>query len=316
VDDTTLACTVLKWSDNKGKTFSVNPLACGGGVTDHQKVAVGKGTRLADPTGLLYPNIVYVCANGLVETPCAMSVTGGNTFLPSVPAGLIDLGTKTLNAGCAFQGQPIAAPNGTLYMPIIGCGAKVIWSTDNGLTWHVRTVSTDASSDAPNIGITPDGTLYYLWTSADFKPRLARSTNKGKTWTNLPISVPGLVSSALLVIAGGNAAGQIGLAFYGTTDNPGGWSHNPGDAPNGVSWKLYTAVVTDANGAVPTIAPTVVTGTIQTGCMTKLGGCLSNIADYIGAEIAPNGRLYVVYIDGCRPTCSAKSDSIFVAAQS
>ena len=315
VDDTTLACTILKWSSNRGATWSVNPIACGGGVTDHEKAAVGKRTKLTDPSGRLYPNIVYVCANGLVETPCAVSLTGGSTFLPSFPAGAIDIGKRKVNVSCAFQGQPIATPNGTLYQPIIGCGAEVTWTTDNGLTWHRRTVSGDASADAPDIAVTPDGTLYYFWTSADFKPRIARSTDGGNTWPTFAISAPGLVSSAFPVVAGGNAAGQLGLAFYGTTDNPAGWNHNPGDAPAGVKWQLYTGVVSNANSATPAVAPVPITGTIQDGCFSKLGSCLSNIDDYIDAEIAPNGRLYVIYVDGCQPTCATKSSAVFVAAQ-
>jgi len=315
VDDTTLACTTLSWSDDLGQTWSTNPAACGGGVTDHEKVAVGKRTVLIDPTGSLYPNVVYVCANALSHTPCAASLDGGRTFGPGVPAGLAEPAKGRVTPTCAFQGVPVAAPDGTLYQPRTQCGAAVDRSADNGLTWERHAVVEDpkaASTDAPDMAVTPDGTLYFFWTGADWMPRLARSSDGGRTWS-APMAVGaglGLRSTLFPVVAAGSD-GRIGLAFYGTTDAAEGWDGNPGNAPESVHWDLFAAVSTDAAAPAPNFDVTrVTTDPVQIGCLSKLGQCGgSNIADYIDAEVAPDGRLLVAYVDGCPPGCTTAAAS-------
>jgi len=198
VDDTTLACTVLSWSDDLGQTWTTDPLACGGGATDHPKVAVGPRTVLADPTGKLYPNVVYLCANSLTHTPCTVSVDGGATFGPALPAGFAEPDKGRVTPTCAFQGVPIAAADGTVYQPRGQCGAFVDRSTDNGLTWERHVVAQGegaTSGDTPDLAVAPDGTVWFFWTGADWQPRLARSTDGGRSWS-APISVVAATDSA------------------------------------------------------------------------------------------------------------------------
>jgi len=315
VDDTTLACTVLSWSDDLGASWTTNPAACGSGVTDHQKVAVGRRTALADPTGSLYPNIVYVCANSLTHTPCAASGDGGRTFGPGVPAGLAEPAKGRVTPTCAFQGVPVAAPDGTVYQPRTQCGATVDRSADNGLTWERHAVVEDAnavSGDAPDMAVTPDGTLYFFWTGADWLPRLARSGDGGRTWSAPMTVAVGLgLRSALFPVVAAGSDGRIGLAFYGTTDAPQGWDGNPGNAPESVRWDLYAAVSIDAAGPAPNFSVTrVTTDPVQIGCLSKLGQCRNtNIADYIDAEVSPDGYLNIAYIDGCPPGCTTAAAS-------
>ncbi|MCA1845084.1 MAG: glycoside hydrolase, partial [Actinobacteria bacterium] len=315
VDDTTLGCTVLSWSDDLGQTWTTNPAACGGGATDHEKVALGRRTTLADPTGSLYPNIVYVCANALTHTPCSASFDGGRTFGPGMPAGLAEPAKGRVTPTCAFQGVPVAAPDGTLYQPRTQCGAAVDRSADNGLTWERHAVVGDAaavSGDTPDMAITPDGTLYFFWTGADWLPRLARSTDGGRTWSE-PMAIGtglGLRSTLFPVVAAGSD-GHIGLAFYGTTDAAEGWDGNPGNAPDSVRWDLFAAVSTDAAGPAPSFGMTrISTDPVQIGCLSKLGQCRNiNVADYIDAEVSPDGRLHIAYVDGCPPGCTTAAAS-------
>jgi BNR/Asp-box repeat len=315
VDDTTLACTVLSWSDDLGDTWTVNPLACGGGATDHPKLAVGARTALADPTGKLYPNVVYVCANSLSHTPCTVSVNGGATFGPAVPAGAAEPGKGRVTPTCAFQGVPMAAADGTLYQPHGQCGAFVDRSTDNGLTWERNVVADGAgatSGDTPDLAVGSDGTVWFFWTGADWQPRLARSTDGGRTWS-APILVAasaGLRSTLFPVVAAG-PDGRVGIAFYGTPDAASAWNGNPGDAPDGVRWYLYAAVL-DGHGAPtgPVTPPRVTPEPVQIGCLSKLGSCRSfNIADYIDAEMSPDGRLHIAYVVGCPPGCTTAAQS-------
>jgi hypothetical protein len=315
VDDTTLACTVLSWSDDLGETWTTNPAACGGGVTDHQKIAVGRRTTLADPTGQLYPNVVYVCANALSHTSCAASGDGGHTFGPAIPVGLAEPATGRITPTCAFQGVPVAAPDGTLYQPRTQCGAAVDRSADNGLTWERHPVGDDpaaASSDAPDMAVTPDGTLYFFWTGADWLPRLSRSTDGGRSWSApIPVATGTGLRSTLFPVVAAGMDGRIGVAFYGTTDTASEWDGNPGDAPDTVRWDLYTAVALDAATAGPTFTVTRVTADpVQIGCLSKLGRCSNtNIADYIDAEVSPDGRLHIAYVDGCPPGCVSAAQS-------
>jgi len=314
VDDTTLACTVLSWSDDLGQTWTVNPAACGGGVTDHPKVAVGPRKVLADPTGRLYPNVVYVCANSLSHTPCSTSVDGGTIFGPAVPAGAVEPATGRVTPTCAFQGVPVAAPDGTLYQPHGQCGAFVDRSADNGLTWerHVVADGEGASSgDTPDLAVAPDGSVWFFWTGADWQPHLARSTDGGRTWSSpIALTGAGLRSTLFPVIAAG-ADGRIGLAFYGTPDAASDWKGNPGDAPDGVRWYLYAAVLDGRHPPAEPLLPTRITpDPVQIGCLSKLGRCARfNIADYIDAEMSPDGRLHIAYVDGCPPGCTDAAHS-------
>jgi hypothetical protein len=313
VDDTTLVCTVLSWSDDSGETWTTNPAACGGGVTDHPKVAVGPRIVLADPTGSLYPNIVYVCANSLSHTPCAVSVNGGSTFGPGVPAGLAEPDKGRVTPTCAFQGVPVAAADGTLYQPRGECGAFVDRSGDNGLTWERHVVADGAgatSGDTPDLAVASDGTVWFFWTGADWQPRLARSADGGRTWS-APVSVAGGLRSTLFPVIASGPDGRVGVAFYGTPDRATDWKGNPGDAPDGVRWYLYAALI-DAH-ATPTgpVTPMQITpDPVQIGCLSKLGSCKNfNIADYIDAEMSPDGRLHIAYVDGCPPGCATAAQS-------
>ncbi|HUR68181.1 MAG TPA: sialidase family protein, partial [Candidatus Thermoplasmatota archaeon] len=232
VDDTTLGCTILSWSDDQAQTWTTNPLACGGGATDHQKIAVGRPVTL--PATPLYPNLVYVCANGLSHTDCGVSNDGGLTFLTTAPHGV----------GCAFQGAPISDAAGNLFEPTSQCGLKVRRNIQNGLAqWQEFTVTTASSTDAPDLTATPDGTLYLVHTGLDWKPQLWRSTSHGLSWTGpYAIPVPGLVSAAFPVVVAG-ANGRIAISFYGSTTDALGWDHNPGTAPATTRWEGYVAVV-------------------------------------------------------------------------
>jgi len=309
VDDTTLACTVLRWSDDLGGNWTSNPIACGGGATDHQKIAIGDRTTLADPTGELYPNVVYVCANGLTHTPCAASNDGGRTFGPGVPSQQVDAETPSNSqTTCGFQGQPATGDDGTIYQPQTQCGAKLWYSTDNGLTWTQTPVPVTPSEDTADVA-PAENSVYYAYTNDDWQPKLVPSLDGGESFVT-PIAIgPSNLTSSLFTVATAEVDGRVGFAYYGTFDDPGGWDHNPGNAPDSVVWHLFAGVVTDAD-TDPTVHVerlTTENDPIQRGCLSKLGDCLGNIADYIDVDQA-DGKVHVGYVDGC-DACDTADDS-------
>jgi len=122
------------------------------------------------------------------------------------------------------------------------------------------------------------------------------------------LSGAGLRSTLFPVIAAG-PDGRVGLGFYGTPDTASDWKGNPGDAPDGVRWYLYAALL-DADTPGPVTPVQVTADPVQIGCLSKLGACKSfNIADYIDAEMSPDGRLHIAYVDGCPPGCATAAQS-------
>jgi hypothetical protein len=320
VDDTTLGCTTLFTSDDLGASFLPNPSACGkGGIWDHQKIAVGARTTLpALPSA--YPNVVYVCANSNAETVCGVSDDGGVTFAPAAPHGV--------GTACALQGVPIADAAGVLYEPsaLPACPPEIRATADNGLSWSAhRVLGVEAVSDAPDLAVTPDGSLYYFAVDEHWQPFFVRSPDGGVTWGQpVPVAVPGLRSALFPVVVAG-ADGRIAVAFYGTTDTATGWNLNPGDAPASIRWHGYVGVITGADRPAPAAAAQRVTADpLQYGCLSKLGtNCITaptttaeqfNIADYMDIDAGPDGRAYAVFMDGCPAGCSSADQSNFNAA--
>jgi len=318
VADTLLAgCSVLSWTDDEGATWLRNPLACGGMVTDHEKVAFGHRTTLADPAGALYPNVMYACANGLVADECAVSADGGLTFSPGDLHGV----------DCAFQGAPTADAAGTLYEGSYACGADLRYSTDDGLTWTSVAVPVATSGDTasvPSIAVTPDGTLYYLYQTPAFHVAYVATSDHGLHWSAPHDVTPaGLTSVAFALAVAGHANGAIGVAFYGTTSTAPGWTGEPGAAPASVAWHGYAGVVTAADTATPVADLAQVTPAndpLHYGCVGKDAGCGGTpIADYMGLDVGPDGKLAAVFVDACPVGCTSHatstSDDALVAVQ-
>jgi hypothetical protein len=307
LDDTSLACTILAWTDDEGATWLHNPVACGGSATDHQKVAVGPRVgAFADPTGLQYKNVVYVCANGLSHDSCAISLDGGLTFVPGPPHGV----------GCAFQGVPVTDSAGVLYEPSVACGANLRVSTDNGLTWVQRVVPASAAANSgtlADVATTPDGTVYFLYADSAYHAKYVWSKNQGASWS-APVDVTpaGVTSVGFPVIVAGDD-GRVGIAMYGTTDSA-MTGHNPGDAGTNVAWHGFVAIVTGADTAAPAIQSAQVTPAgdpLHIGCISKDGACgvSSPLADYFDIDVGPDGRVYAVFGDACLPGCTSHAQS-------
>src|SRR5207247_1917278 len=134
-----------------------NPLGCGiAAAADHQ--TVGGGPFAAPLTGGVgYQDSVYYCAQAIATATCAVSVDGGLSFGPGTPL------YTALSCG-GLHGHVKVAPDGTAYVPNADCAGKqaVVVSTNNGLTWTVRSIvgTTTQDESAPSVGIGSRGTVY------------------------------------------------------------------------------------------------------------------------------------------------------------
>src|SRR2546430_9739969 len=117
----------------------------------------------------------------------SLSLDGGLTFGPAVPI-------YTLLQCGGLHGHLRAAPDGTVYVPNSDCGGKqgVAVSSDNGLTWNVRTVPRSATQDEsdPSVAVGAGDTVYLGWengpsNATGSKPFAAVSHDRGATWTSI-----------------------------------------------------------------------------------------------------------------------------------
>jgi len=301
--------SLMEFTDNDGASWTPST---GGGLNsgvDHQTVGGGPfapGQAIGPVTS--YPHAVYYCSQDIADASCAVSVDGGRTFGAAVPI-------YTMTECGGLHGHVKVAPDGTVYVPNKGCGGKqgVAVSTDNGLTWKVRTVPTSLAGDSdPSVGIGSDGTVYFGYHNADGHPRVAVSRDRGLTWTDdqdvgFYQGIKNIVFPAVVAGDGDRAA----FAFLGTTT--GG---NYQDTANfqGV-WHLYIAHTFDGGKTWVTTNATpndpVQRGSICTGGTTC--GNDRNLLDFMDIAVDREGRVLVGFADGCIGTCVQSAPNSFSA---
>lgn len=291
--------SLMAFTDDDGETWTPSQ---GSGINsgvDHQ--GVGGGPFAPGLPGPLtsYPNTVYYCSQDIALAECAVSRDGGLTFGLAVPI-------YNLTQCGGLHGHPKVGPDGTVYVPNKGCNGEqgVARSTDNGLTWTVRTIpgSLDGNSD-PSVAIGADNTLYVGYGDGDGHPRVAVSRDHGDTWTfirdvGLPFGIQNTSFPALVAGDGDRAA----FAFLGSSQGGDGNA----DDPNwpGV-WYLYVAHTYDGGNTWVTANATpndpVQRGTICTGGVSC--GTTRNLLDFMDVDVDAEGRVLVGYADGCIGSC-------------
>ncbi|MFL6212114.1 MAG: sialidase family protein [Pyrinomonadaceae bacterium] len=154
-----LGCSLTAYTDDDGDNW-IQSEGCGLPLSgaDHQSMGGGvyHAPLTRDESVPLYPHAVYYCSQATVTAFCARSDDGGTTFGPGVTIYTTECG--------GIHGHPMVAPDGTVYLPNRGCGAKqgVAVSEDNGISWQIRRVpdSIQAAND-PGVGIGAGGTVYF-----------------------------------------------------------------------------------------------------------------------------------------------------------
>jgi hypothetical protein len=309
--------SVMAYTDDDGETWTNVPYGSGVGPNvDHQTVGFGPwvdGGVLTSVNG--YPNAIYYCTNDVLYSNCAISLDGGDTFLPSHPA-------YSSEDCAAIHGHLKSAPDGTVYLPPDGCTgidtdgdpAAVVASEDNGLTWEVRRVPDSDSGDGghPSLGVANDGTIYLAYSAKDEDGasgpvQVAKSQDKGVTW-EAPVTLGadvGVKSSSFPVAAAGDPD-RAAVAFLGTTD-----PENPRDtAAFEGRWDLYVSMTYDGGRTWSTVNATpdnpVQVGSICTGGL----GCGNdrNLLDFNDMVIDERGQVLVGLADGCTKAACTPAD--------
>jgi hypothetical protein len=317
-------CTLMAYSDNDGLNWFNNPVGCGiGGGFDHESFGGGHFSSQGglQPIGS-YPNTFYECAQSLVADQCALSLDGGNTFLPA---------QQVETAMCiGLHGHIKSAPDGTVYLPteacydqepnpalcqtspIVNCWGKeaVMVSKDNGLHWTIRDVpgtlggfdiNTQENHSDPSVAVGAGGTAYYGFRNVkDGQPYVAISKDQGQTWTT-PLNIGAAagiknIEFASLVSGDDNRAA---FSFLGTS--------TPGDdqlATFPGTWYLYVALTYDG-GNTWTVVNATPNDPVQRGCIWMQGGSnqCRNMLDFNDATVSKSGRVIVAFTDGCSDKC-------------
>ncbi|MGQ0535403.1 MAG: sialidase family protein [Methanobacteriota archaeon] len=232
-----------------------------------------------------------------------------------------------------LDGAPAVAPDGTVIVPKPTCeGMYIATSKDAGKTWtgsDVNDVGTygveegdggllggEPAGYSPNPGAAFDaaGNGYVAFAGKDGLMYLTRSADGAETWSkSVRVTPPAVTSTAFSALVAG-ADGRVAIAYLGTTAPTDGWNGKAAQwAPNETRWHLYVTVSEDAMAKDPVFTTLQVTpddDPVQIGCIWQAGGSnpCRNLLDFIDATTDRDGRVFVVYADGCK-ACSKDTES-------
>ncbi len=282
---------------------------------DHQTVGAGPYAFPAPLTPTGYPHGVYYCSQDIATAFCSRSDDGGLTFGAGIPiytfthVNGVDVPIAPGTCG-GLHGHVRVSPDGTVYVPNERCfdanrvnRPGVAVSTDNGLSWVVRTVpdgkSISPGSD-PSVAAGANNTIYFGYVNSDGHAKIAVSHDRGLTWSkSQDAGTPFGIQNAEFaeVIAGDD--NRAAFAFLGTQTS--------GDTQSsdfqGV-WHFYVAFTYDSGRTWTTIDATP-TDPVQRGCIWNQGGSnpCRNLLDFNDITVDKFGRVLVGYADGCTGSC-------------
>lgn len=298
----------LFYTDDDGGTWERSQ---GSGINsgvDHQ--TIGGGPFAPGLTGVGYPRATYYCSQDAALAQCALSLDGGRTFGPAVPI-------YTLATCSGIHGHVKVAPDGTAYVPNKSCGGRqgVAVSTDNGVTWVVRTIPGSIFVNGiidPSVGIGTDGTVYFAYrqggTGADLgHPKVAISRDRGVTWENdQDVGTAFGLQNVTFPEAVAGDGDRAAVAFLGTPT--GGNYQAPLTTAGGAGfkgeWHLYVAHTYD-RGATWTMVDATPTDPVQRNSICNSGTTCTNtpndrnLLDFNDMTVDEEGRALVAYADGC-----------------
>lgn len=305
--DLTVACSLMSFSDDRGKSWTTNPLACGRPVNDHQTLFGGPPVS-TEPIG--YPNLMYYCWNDVATSSCGKSIDGGISWRvtgsPAFHAGDGTEGQDTPQSCGGLHGHGVVGRDGTVYLPKEHCERPFLAiSKDEGLTWDRVRVSKKVAAWGPDPSVAVDakGNIYYLFMSADRLPYLATSRNGGKTWSKpLMVGFPGITETALPTMDVG-APGKVAVTYYGTDDVDGPIEDR--QYPQTVEWDGFITMSTNVFARNPVFY----SGAINDSKNPLARGACGprrcyDALDFIDVVVGFDGTPWASLTDNCVAVCA------------
>lgn len=320
VDQLSIACTTLSWSDDEGESWTTNPAACGAPLDDHQKLTVGNHPGPAKT----FDGVVYMSEN-TVNAALGFGQAKALVVSRSLDGGLSWTGSvalTNLEAEYRTTGPMAADRAGRVYLPVYLTNTEapgdlgLVTSLDYGLTWRLSRLASGATATRgadPSAVVDPDGNLFLAYSGHDGNAWLLASRDQGATWLPpLRINPPPLASTIFPVAVAGSG-GRVAVAYLGTPDT----DRNSQEAPPWTRWHAYVGLVEDAfarERRVHTARVTPAEDPVQVGSLCAMGvRCAAdgnrNHADFIGAARTASGQVVVGFVDGCAPGCDAARES-------
>lgn len=290
-------CSWMNFSDDRGDTWLSNPVACGTPVNDHQ--TIGAGVPRGGYTTRLYPNIVYYCANQIVDTACGRSLDGGLVWTPTLSAPYPLVGGTS---GCGgLSGHLRSDPDGRIVIPSSEC---VAISDDAGDTW-TRVKATPLESPIPHTSVATDaaGNLYFVsvavveaGTYDQWLPFLTISRDHGATWSApIRISPPDVKHANFPVVTAGDE-GRIAISFPGSAE--------PKGTVKATTWNQYVVVTEDALAENPVFLSA--TGNDPADPIHRgiCRGRCDGLWDFLDVTVSPAGQAWASASDDCVAACN------------
>ena len=311
--DLTVACSYLSFSDDDGKSWITNPLACGTPVNDHQTLFSGPGK--SSPDVPLYDGIVYYCYSAVLATNCTKSLDGGVTFQQTgepVYSSLNPREGEPSEGRCTgFNGHGAVGADGTVFLPKDACEQPYLFrSTDEGQTWDGVRVSKKSLPYGPDPAVTVDkkGNVYYAWTGPGGKLFMAVSKNNGRSFgPTMDITAPKVVGTEMPTIDV-LAPGKVAVGYMGTTNSKDNSKGMPQRDYSKATWNGYITMTTNGLAKKPVFYSATVnkpSDPIYRGkCNIATDRCTPNY-DFMDIQISPqDGRPYAAFVDACVLICS------------
>jgi PKD repeat protein len=305
---------------------------------DHETIGAGPyHTSVVPIPHPTYDNAVYYGSQSVTDARTLRSDTGGLLFSQATTP------MYTILDCAGLHGHVKVAPDGTVYIPNVGCGGSVpfhetgaqqavIVSEDNGITWDVRTIpdsTTHGNGSAdnailgtrdPSVGVATDGTIYFGYQGADGHAYIAVSHDKGLNWSpsvdvgTAVVNGGPVLNSAFPAVVAGDPQ-RAAFTFFGTETGGENWQCGQDNDCSVDGLGLinprpkfegvwYLYVATTFDGGQTWTTQNITPGDpIQRGGICQ-GSTCRNLLDFYDATIDKEGRVLIGYDDGCiTPQC-------------
>lgn len=320
--DLTVACAYLSFTDDQGKSWTTNPLACGRPVNDHQTLFAGPPA--VSPT-VAYDNIVYYCWNDVGSSSCGKSLDGGLTFHPTGSPAFTGVDPETNNQDGAdfcggLHGHGYVGYDGTVFIPKGHCRQPwLAMSKDEGRTWtRVQVAKIGAEGHEASVATDKKGNIYYTWVARNRLPYLVISKDRGKHWSEPMMVAPPGVDETNIPSLDVGAPGKVAIAYMGSENSPfrpmkegdGGecTAVNTCGSENSyakTTWNGYTTITANALAKDPIFYSGTVNDKKDPLIRDTCGpGRCRAVYDFIDVVIGPDGTAWTAWVDGCVSICA------------